>query len=144
MSDIPTILHNVRRCLSYSIWEVLVMLPTFVLFYYVARASLEGSLKSFFNKYAYGCFACIYACISYVCLVLEEARRGHWIPLELLMVVRCHGSGGNWTWVLWTGSKDPLILLALPLQCCGFTRMCHQLRLKQHVINSRIHIYTCN
>ena len=41
MSDIPTILHNVRRCLSYRIWEVLIMLLTFVLFYYVAQASLE-------------------------------------------------------------------------------------------------------
>lgn len=96
-SDIPTILHNVRRCLSYRIWEVHVMLPTFVLVYYVAQASLECSLKAFLRKYAYGSFACIYACIPYVCLVLEEARRRHWISLEpeLLMVVHCHGSGGN-------------------------------------------------
>lgn len=78
------------------------MLPTFALFYYVAQASLEHPLKAFLRKYAYGCFACIYACIPYVCLVLEEARRRHWISLEPVT----DGCALPWEW--WELNLGPL------------------------------------
>ena len=41
-------------------------------------------LKTFliFIFYVYGCFACMYF-VHRMCAVPKEAKKGHWIPLEL-------------------------------------------------------------
>lgn len=64
-------------------------------------------LKIIFILYAH-VFACIHVYVSHTCLVPEEARRWHQIPieLELPMVVCCHVGVKNQNFVLCKRSKS--------------------------------------
>jgi hypothetical protein len=50
--------------------------------YRTARAIQRNpvSKKKKMCFYEYGCFACLYACAPFMCLLLLETKRGHWIP----------------------------------------------------------------
>lgn len=51
------------------------------------------------------CFSSVCVCVPHAWQVVTEARREHWICLELLLDVNCYGSVQNRTLVLWKDNK---------------------------------------
>jgi hypothetical protein len=82
----------------FPIWLIYILWDEELRRLYTQHASLSLSLSSKDFIYLF-----IYSFIVYEHTVFRYPRRGHWIPLQ--MVVSHHVVAGNWTQEFWKGSQ---------------------------------------